>query len=312
MSDLPPPKPAQQPPPESGHGLMDDWKPHLATMRNRLLTGLAVAFPLIVTLWLLWLSYSFILKVGRPVIDLGFGIVNFFLGREEGEAGYVTAPDWLLNLVAIVVPLLIFFFLGSMAHNVIGGRILGLVDKVFLRFPLISSIYSALKQMIDAFKGLGGSKNFQRVVYIDYPSPGCRLLGFVTGQYIDPDSGKGVTAVFLPTAPNPLTGFVLVIEDSRVVNSKLTVEQAMKFIISAGLVPPTPASGDAPGTPAGSAPPIAAAPPVAAPAIPAGKEPPTKPDELAEPRAPEANPAPTRHHTPVIDAGLTGYEDPRQ
>ncbi|MEZ5433995.1 MAG: DUF502 domain-containing protein [Verrucomicrobiales bacterium] len=79
--------------------------------------------------------------------------------------------SWFLNLFGIAVPLVIFFFLGSMARNVIGGRIIDLVDRIFLRFPIVSSIYSAIKQMIDAFKNLGGQNNFQRVVYIDYPSP---------------------------------------------------------------------------------------------------------------------------------------------
>ena len=288
MTQVPhPPESPKSPSPSPGQDHFEDWRPVLTSIRNRLLTGLAVAFPLIVTLWLLALSYSFILTVGRPLIDIGFNIVNLVLGHKVGEPGYLVPASWFLNLFGIAVPLVIFFFLGSMARNVIGGRIIDLVDRIFLRFPIVSSIYSAIKQMIDAFKNLGGQNNFQRVVYIYYPSPGSRLVAFVTGQYHDQDIGKPVTTVFLPTSPNPMTGFVLIIEDSRVMNSKLTVEQAMKMIISAGLVAPV--SPEAPAAPVPS--PAPAPSPTPAPA--------------------ESEPVAFAGRSPIIDGGLTGYEDDR-
>jgi len=76
------------------------------------------------------------------------------------------------------------------------------------------------------------------VAYVDYPSPGCRLIGFITGSYTDPDSGSHKTAIFIPTSPNPLTGFTLLVDDERVINSKISLEDASKMILSAGLVSP--------------------------------------------------------------------------
>src|SRR6201999_1441192 len=125
-------------------------------------------------------------------------------------------------------------FLGP---NVIGARLVALFEQLLLRIPLLSFIYKSLKQVIDAVKGLGGSK-FKRVVYIDYPSPGMRMIGFATGHYFDKLTNKAVTCVFLPTAPSPMTGFVIVVDSEKVTDAPLTMEEAMKLIFSGGLVGP--------------------------------------------------------------------------
>jgi uncharacterized membrane protein len=106
------------------------------------------------------------------------------------------------------------------------------------RIPYLGFIYSALKQFVDAVKNLGGDRKFKSVAYVEYPSPGCRMIGFVTGNYHDSQAGKDVTTVFIPTSPNPMTGFIIVIEDDKVQNSDMTLEEASKMILSAGLVAP--------------------------------------------------------------------------
>ena len=104
------------------------------------------------------------------------------------------------------------------------------------RIPYLGFIYSAIKQFVDALRNLGGDQKFKSVAYVEYPSPGCRMLGFVTGNYLDPQTGKDVTTVFMPTSPNPMTGFVIIIDDERVHHSDLSLEQASKMVLSAGLV----------------------------------------------------------------------------
>ena len=99
---------------------------------------------------------------------------------------------------------------------------------------------NAVRQAIEAFRTIGQQQSFKRVAFVEYPSPGCRLLGFVTGQLTDPDDGIGRTAIFLPTSPNPMTGFVVLVENEKVINSSLSLEEATKLILSAGLVAPDP------------------------------------------------------------------------
>ena len=106
------------------------------------------------------------------------------------------------------------------------------------RVPYLGFIYSTLKQFVDAVKNLGGDRKFKSVAYIEYPSPGCRLLGFVTGNYHDAQTGTDVTTVFIPTSPNPMTGFTVIVDDDKVQDSSMTLEEASKMILSAGLVPP--------------------------------------------------------------------------
>ena len=106
------------------------------------------------------------------------------------------------------------------------------------RVPYLGAVYSALKQFVDAVKNLGGERKFKSVAYVEYPSPGCRLLGFVTGNYHDTQSGEDVTTVFIPTSPNPMTGFTLIVEDVKVEDSAMSLEEASKMILSAGLVAP--------------------------------------------------------------------------
>jgi uncharacterized membrane protein len=107
------------------------------------------------------------------------------------------------------------------------------------RVPYLGYIYSALKQFVDALRDLGGERKFKGVAYVEYPSPGCRLLGLITGNYHDPQTGKDVTTVLIPTSPSPLTGFVIIIDDDKVVKSDMSLEEATKMIVSAGLVAPS-------------------------------------------------------------------------
>lgn len=106
------------------------------------------------------------------------------------------------------------------------------------RVPILGFFYSSLKQFVDALKNLGGNRKFKGVAYVEYPSPGCRLIGFVTGNYYDPETDRNVTSVFIPTSPNPMTGFVIIMDDDKVFNSNMTLEEAGKLVISAGLVAP--------------------------------------------------------------------------
>lgn len=224
----------RDPAPASGRGRLHP----LALLRNYFFAGFAVAVPIIVTAWLLVLSYRFMLFVGRPVIEMVFRGINLAVERSAEPRDPIAPPEWFLNLFAILTPVVLFIFLGIMARNVIGARLLALMDRILLKFPVISFIYSGLKQVMDSFRNFGAGRNFKRVAYVEYPSPGCRLIGFVTGQYHDAQVAKDVTSIFIPTSPNPMTGFVIVTDDDKVFESSLSIEEATKIILSAGLAAP--------------------------------------------------------------------------
>jgi uncharacterized membrane protein len=207
-------------------------------LRNKFLAGLALALPLIITFWILFSIYDLLHAWSKPVLAQVVNLVNEF---SEEPLLNIEDPklESLTNFIGFLFSVLAILGLGFMATNVIGVHIVTAVDKLLLRIPLVAVIYRPLKQVIDAFRSLGGTKqNFKRVVYIDYPVPGMRMIGFATGQYCDPQSGKAMTCVLLPTAPSPMTGILLVVESEKITDAPITIEEAMKMIISGGLVSP--------------------------------------------------------------------------
>lgn len=207
-------------------------------IRNKFLAGLAVVIPLVVTFWILRFIYDFLHEASKPLLESGADLYNQTVGPEvpinvEGKTFKNFA-----TFIGFLVPVAVVVALGAVATNVIGARLVLIMDKLMLRIPMISFIYKSLKQVIDAFKGFGGKNSFKRVVYVEYPSPGMRLIGFVTGQFFDAKLNRGMTCVFLPASPSPMTGLVIVADDSKVVDAPLTMEEAMKMIFSGGLIGP--------------------------------------------------------------------------
>ena len=207
-------------------------------LRNKFLAGLALALPLIITFWILFSIYDLLHAWSKPVLAQVVNLVNEF---SDEPVLNIEDPNLesLTNFIGFLFSVLAILGLGFMATNVIGVHIVTAVDKLLLRIPLVAVIYRPLKQVIDAFRSLGGTKqNFKRVVYIDYPVTGMRMIGFATGQYCDPQTGKAMTCVLLPTAPSPMTGILLVVDSEKITDAPITIEEAMKMIISGGLVSP--------------------------------------------------------------------------
>ena len=220
--------------------------PRLRRTFSTLLAGVASVVPVLATAWLLVVIYRILGDLGGGIIAGVFQFLNWLRGvaPESPEAWSFKFPG--SNLVLALLPVLIVFAVGFAVTNALGRHLLHWVESKIRRLPLLGFVYSSIKQLVDALKGLGAERKFKGVAYVEYPSPGCRLLGFVTGNFHDPHLGKDVTSVFLPTAPNPLTGFVVIVEDERVHASKMSLEEASKLILSAGLVAPP---GAVPGPP---------------------------------------------------------------
>jgi uncharacterized membrane protein len=196
-----------------------------------------VALPLLITYWVLSYGYTLLHGWSEPAIEFLALKINELEGRTVVDPAGESFRQ-VVNLTGFLIPVVAFVILGIMATHVIGVRIVGTIDKLFLRLPVASFIYRMMKQVIDGFKGLGGRQNFKRVVYVDYPAAEMKMLGFVTGQYLDPQQNKVLAAVFVPGALSPMTGLLLVVPVEQLTDAPLTVEDAMKLIFSGGLVVP--------------------------------------------------------------------------
>lgn len=220
---------------------MASKQPGFRKLMGMLLTGLAAVIPIVGTIWLLVLIYKILLKVGDFIISKLFVLMNgirFELHRGPGELHAWQFDFFGANFVRFLIPVLLLLLVGFAVANRPGRKMLHWLNGAMQRVPYLGFIYSALKQFVDAVKNLGGERKFKSVAYVEYPSPGCRMIGFVTGNYHDAQVGKDVTTVFIPTSPNPMTGFVIVIEDEKVQDSDMTLEEASKMVLSAGLVAP--------------------------------------------------------------------------
>ncbi|MEI7959166.1 MAG: DUF502 domain-containing protein, partial [Verrucomicrobiota bacterium] len=202
---------------------LQQCRPLMAGAGNKALTGVVVAIPLLATIGVVRFAYERISEISAPAVEYM---------RQEWQIKSN------LPLVPFFVTLGLFIALGFMASNVFGRRLLEKMEAALLKIPVVATVYAAIKQVIDSFKSFKNMENFKRVVYLDYPAAGARLIGFVTGQYYDSKLGEEMTSVVIPTAPNPMTGLVVVVPAHQLTESSLTLEEAMKLVVSAGLVAP--------------------------------------------------------------------------
>ena len=198
-------------------------------VRNTFLTGLLILIPLVATYLLVAFLFDLLSGAGAPIMRTLFGPL------QQLESFWWLEP--ITPVANIVLALAIIFLLGLVGTNFIGRQILDAVNTLILRLPLVSSVYGAVKQMVETFQGPSGS--FQRVVLLQYPRKGMWVMGLVATERDDTlglSSASQLLSVFIPTTPNPTSGFLVMVPPEEVVEVDYTVEEAFKFIVSSGIV----------------------------------------------------------------------------
>ena len=200
-------------------------------LKRDLIAGLLVVIPLATTIWLGFNTTIW-------VIDLLTRIpkrLNPFDGLDPILVN-------LLNVfVGLTVPLFGILLIGLMARNIVGRWLLDLGERILQAIPLAGSVYKTLKQLLETL--LQDSKDkFSRVVLVEYPRKGIWALGFVTGSMNKDFQGRfpnPMLNVFIPTTPNPTSGWYAIVPEQEVIPLSLSVEEAFKLLISGGIVTPT-------------------------------------------------------------------------
>lgn len=203
------------------------WK---QSLKNDLIAGLLVVIPLATTIWLTitiasW-TINFLTKIPKQL--------NPFDGMNPILVN-------LLNLlVGLMVPLLSILLIGLMARNIVGRWLLDVGERILQAIPLAGQVYKTLKQLLETL--LKDSKGkFSRVILVEYPRQGIWAIGFVTAAIssdIQEQMTKPVLSVFIPTTPNPTTGWYAVVPEDEVVNLSISIEDAFKILVSGGIVAP--------------------------------------------------------------------------
>lgn len=207
----------------------------LTHVRRRLARGLALVLPLLITVWLLSILFNLINDNVTPWVRGIFEWVGVpGLERLLAKLG--------IPVIGLVLTVAFIYLLGLLAGNLAGRRIVAMIERFILRIPLVKGIYGSARQLLDAFS-MGGQKTFSKVVIIEYPRNGLWTVGFVTTEtehQVGLPSGDGprTVPVFLPTTPNPTSGWMILVPTTDLRVLDMTVEDGIKLIVSGGIVSP--------------------------------------------------------------------------
>ena len=200
-------------------------------LKNNMVTGLLIVIPILVTLWVGWWSISITTDWS---IDL--------LRRYEPELASKTSVTILFRLVTLAVLALLIFLIGLLAKVTVGKQMIHVTQKMLLKLPILSIVYSTCQQIGETVKTQQGGL-FKQVVLFEYPRKGSWAIGFITRfneqefevtKYFK----NGVYSVFMPTTPNPTSGFLFYVPKEDCILLDMPAGEAMKLIVSGGVVLP--------------------------------------------------------------------------
>jgi uncharacterized membrane protein len=208
-------------------------KSFLARWRGNFLTGLAVVLPAVITLAVVkWLFGTI-----ASVTDL----LLFFLPKQITHEDAGKGPMfWYWSLAALAVTILLVSVVGLLARYYVGKRMIAWLDSTMLRVPLLNKIYGTIKQVNEAFS-TNKKTAFKTVVLVEFPHAGTYSVGFLTSEHqeeLQARTKEKVVGVFIPTTPNPTSGFLLLVPENKVTKLDMSVADGIKYIISLGSISP--------------------------------------------------------------------------
>ncbi len=197
-----------------------------------ILAGALILTPALVT----WLVFEFLFHtlfhLGQPGASAFYTVMYRV---SPGFAEWLFTP-WVEYLSAVALTLVVLYFLGWATTQVLGRRLLAWFEALLDRLPLVKTIYGGIKNLIAAFHTK--PERVERVVLIEFPSPGMKTIGLVTRTMIDKASGEELAVVYVPTSPNLISGFIQIMSLTKVISTDWTLDEAMQFLLTAGTAAP--------------------------------------------------------------------------
>jgi len=187
-------------------------------LKGRIVAGLFVLIPLGITIFILKFLFSFADGILGPYLDKLYTAVTNRTAHFPG--------------LGMATGVLVIYLTGLLARNVMGTRLLRWWDELLTRIPLVKSIYTSSKQLTEVLKE--GKGSYRRAVFVEWPRQGVRAIGFVTAEV--ERAGETLVVVYVPTMPNPTSGFALFFTPDQILESGMSVEEAIKFVVSGGAV----------------------------------------------------------------------------
>jgi uncharacterized membrane protein len=198
----------------------------LRSVQRNILAGIITIGPLFVT----YLIFSFLLgelaQAGLPGVRL---LEQLF------PEGWFKSP-WIQPVLAILLTLIVLYVVGRVTSLVVGRQAFGLFESLLERLPFVAKVYTSVRQLLDSM--MAKKDAGQRVVLVDFPIAGQKSIGFLTRTMSDAGSGRPLAAVLVPNAINPTSAFLQILPLERVIETNLTMEQAMSMVMTGGAVGP--------------------------------------------------------------------------
>jgi uncharacterized membrane protein len=185
-------------------------------VRRHLTAGLLVLVPLVITAAVIRFVFNVIDGASQPLTE-----------RLVGRA---------IPGLGLVLTIAVIWLTGLLSSNLVGKKFLELFGRLLENLPLVKTVYTASKQLVEAVSP-GGRRAFQRVVLVEFPHKGTFALGFVTGNGIG-SLDASTLSIYVPTALNPTSGFLIFAKESDILDPRLTVEEGIKLVVSGGVVRP--------------------------------------------------------------------------
>jgi uncharacterized membrane protein len=207
-------------------------KQHLSRWQANFYTGLAIVLPAIISIAILKWLFGTVSNFTDPLL--------FFLPKEWTHDPLTGVMYWWWSLVALGMTAMVISLLGRFARNFLLKKVIQSADALLLNVPLLNKLYGAIKQVNAAFT-TGNRSAFQQVVLIEFPRAGLYSLGFITSDLVaevQQRLGRRVLSVYVPTTPNPTSGYQVLVPDEQVTRLDMTVSEGIKFILSLGSVSP--------------------------------------------------------------------------
>ncbi|TNE60511.1 MAG: DUF502 domain-containing protein [Alphaproteobacteria bacterium] len=196
--------------------------------RRNILVGIFTLVPIWLTLLLLGVVLEFIRDLAWPLLHW----MTRGISPSAGLVYDIVTHPWLQTSLALLLMLGLLYFVGWFASRWAGKKFLILLDLVIDRIPIAKTIYKTIKRLTEVMQK--NPSDFERVVLIEFPSPDMKTVGLVTQTFKDSVTGKELAAVYVPTTPNPTSGYLEIVPVEKLVATNWKLDEAMSFIISGG------------------------------------------------------------------------------
>jgi uncharacterized membrane protein len=201
-------------------------------LQRYLITGALTLLPL----WLTYIVFKFVFALLSSVSAPWIAAVAAPLAQAFPLAfGWLDAP-WVQSAIAVFVTVLLIYLVGWATHRVVGQRLIAAFERGVARIPMVQTIYGGTKKLLELMQTKPDGTH--RVVLIEFPNAEMKTVGLVTRTLRDADTGREYAAVYVPTTPNPTSGYLEIVPLDRVTPTDWTMDQAMAFIISGGAIAP--------------------------------------------------------------------------